>query len=96
MIMRAMVIEKVREPLKLKELPIPTIKEDEVLSKVIFCGICRTDLHVVDGKLPNPKLPLIPRHQIVGKVIEVGKKVNENLISQKVGVPSVGGKKGKM
>lgn len=88
--MRAMILEKVGEPLKLIELPIPKIKEDEILIKVKSCGICRTDLHVVDGELPNPKLPLIPGHQIVGKVVEVGRKGGTSLINQKVGVPWLG------
>lgn len=85
-----MVLEKIRSPLKLKEIPIPTVKEDEILIKVKSCGICRTDLHVVDGELPNPKLPLIPGHQIVGNVVEVGKKVDPGLIKKKVGVPWLG------
>lgn len=88
--MFAMVLEKVGESLKFKELPIPTIKDDEILIKVKSCGICRTDLHVVDGELPNPKLPLIPGHQIVGKVIKVGEKTDPNLINQIVGVPWLG------
>lgn len=88
--MLAMVLEKVGKPLELKEKPIPTVNEDEILIKVKSCGICRTDLHVVDGELPNPKLPLIPGHQIVGKVIEAGKKVASSLINQKVGVPWLG------
>lgn len=88
--MLAMVLEKVGKPLELKEKPIPTVNEDEILIKVKSCGICRTDLHVVDGELPNPKLPLIPGHQIVGKVIEAGKKVASSLINQTVGVPWLG------
>lgn len=85
-----MVLEKIGEPLKLKELPIPTINEDEILIKVSSCGICRTDLHVVDGELPSPKLPLIPGHQIVGTVQKVGKKVSSIIINEKVGVPWLG------
>lgn len=88
--MLAMVLEQVGTPLKLKELPIPTVKEDEILIKVESCGICRTDLHVVNGELPSPKLPLVPGHQIVGNVVEVGKEVTFHLINKKVGVPWLG------
>ena len=88
--MLAMVLEKVGLPLKLKELPIPTVKEYEILIKVKSCGVYRTDLHVVDGELPNPKLPLIPGNQIVGKVVEVGKQVDSSLINKKVGIAWLG------
>lgn len=88
--MLAMVLEQIGTPLKLKELAIPSIKENELLIKVESCGICRTDLHVVDGELPNPKLPLIPGHQIVGKVVELGKQVSSILMNEKVGVSWLG------
>ncbi len=88
--MLAMVLEHVNAPLTLKEVPIPSIEEDEVLIKVSACGICRTDLHVVDGELPNPKLPLIPGHQIVGHVVKLGKKVKSRHLNEKVGVPWLG------
>lgn len=88
--MRAMVLEKPKSDLVLKEVPVPTLKEDEILIKVKACGICRTDLHVVDGELPNPKLPLIPGHQIVGNVVEIGSQVKSIVKNQKVGVSWLG------
>ena len=65
--MRAMVLDRPGEPLQLRELPAPTPSEGQVLLRVRACAICRTDLHVVDGELPHPKLPLVPGHQIVGE-----------------------------
>lgn len=89
-IMRAMILEKTGEPLVLKEIPIPTPKADEVLIKVHTCGICRTDLHVVDGELPHPKLALIPGHQIVGIITALGANVKSRKINEKVGVAWLG------
>ncbi len=66
--MRAMVLEKPGTPLQLIEKPDPDPGEGEVLVKVSACGVCRTDLHVVQGDLPEPKLPIIPGHEIVGSV----------------------------
>src|SRR5437868_14626073 len=65
--MRAMVLSAAREPLELRELPVPKAGPGQVLLRVRACGVCRTDLHVVDGELPRPKLPLVPGHQIVGE-----------------------------
>src|SRR5213082_3519987 len=65
--MRAMVLSAAREPLELRELPMPKAEPGQVLLRVRACGVCRTDLHVVDGELPGPKLPLVPGHQIVGE-----------------------------
>jgi alcohol dehydrogenase, propanol-preferring len=65
--MRAMVLSAAREPLELRELPLPEAGPGQVLLRVRACGVCRTDLHVVDGELPRPKLPLVPGHQIVGE-----------------------------
>ncbi len=79
--MRTMVLEQVGQPLALREVPIPTPKTNEVLIKVSTCGVCRTDLHIVDGELPSSKLPLILGHQIVGTI------VGEN---SRVGVPWLG------
>src|SRR5690348_3674721 len=73
--MRAMVLEVPHQPLVLKTLPVPTPSTQEVLVKIIACGICRTDLHVVDGELPRPRLPLVPGHEIVGQVVRVGSEV---------------------
>ena len=87
--MRAMVLEKAGLPLVLKELPIPTIQQDEVLVKVIACGVCRTDLHIADGELEHPKLPLILGHEIVGTVVKAGAAVQELKKGDVVGIPWV-------
>jgi alcohol dehydrogenase, propanol-preferring len=65
--MRAMVLSAAGKPLELRELPVPVAGPGQVLLRVRACGVCRTDLHVVDGELPRPKLPLVPGHQIVGE-----------------------------
>src|SRR2546421_5825895 len=65
--MRAMALSAAREPLELRELPIPKAGPGQVVLRVRACGVCRTDLHVVDGELERPKLPLVPGHQIVGQ-----------------------------
>ena len=70
--MRAMVLDRAREPLRPRDLPVPWPCPGQVRLRVRACGVCRTDLHVVDGELPDPKLPLIPGHQIVGVVDAVG------------------------
>jgi propanol-preferring alcohol dehydrogenase len=67
MSMRAMVLSAQREPLELRDLPVPEPGPGQVRLRVRACGVCRTDLHVVDGDLPHPKLPLVPGHQIVGE-----------------------------
>jgi propanol-preferring alcohol dehydrogenase len=61
-----MVLERQREPLRLRDLPVPEPREGQVRLRVLACGVCRTDLHIVDGELERPKLPLVPGHQIVG------------------------------
>jgi alcohol dehydrogenase, propanol-preferring len=73
--MRAMVLERQREPLRLVELPGPEPGPRQVLLAVRACGVCRTDLHVVDGELPEPKLPLVLGHQIVGEVVGDGRRI---------------------
>ncbi len=88
--MRAMVLERVREPLVLRELPVPEPGAGKVRLKVHACAVCRTDLHVVDGELPNPKLPLIIGHEIVGQVDRVGEGVARLSVGHRVGVPWVG------
>lgn len=88
--MRAMVLKHPHEPLELTEVPIPKPNEDQVLIKIHACGICRTDLHVVDGELTHPKLPLIPGHQIVGTIVELGAHVQNLQVGQRVGVPWLG------
>lgn len=89
--MKAMVLEKIGEPLVLREVECPTPQADEVLLKVNTCGVCRTDLHIVDGELPTPKLPLILGHQVVGTIVDLGSNVeNELHIGDRVGVPWLG------
>lgn len=89
--MRAMVLSAAKNPLELKEIPIPTPTAEQVLIKVAACGVCRTDLHIVDGELTHPKLPLVIGHQIVGKVEAVGKNVFGFEKGSRVGVPWLGG-----
>jgi propanol-preferring alcohol dehydrogenase len=88
--MNAMVLEKAGAPLKSMNLPIPEPGESEVLIKVEACGICRTDLHILDGELDRPKLPLVMGHQIVGTVEQPGSGVNRFHAGQRVGVPWLG------
>src|SRR6059036_594333 len=88
--MRAMVLDKPKQSLQLRDLPRPQPGAGELLIEVHVCGVCRTDLHVVDGELPDPKLPLIPGHQIVGRVEEIGKGVEEFSVRDRVGIPWLG------
>src|SRR3954464_10498666 len=88
--MRAMVLEAARMPLREAELPDPEPGRGQVLLEVHACAVCRTDLHVVDGELPRPRLPLIPGHEIVGRVEELGTEVRELSIGQRVGIPWLG------
>ena len=89
--MRAMVLERQNSPLLLRELPVPVAGSGELLLKVKACGICRTDLHVLDGDLKEPTLPLVPGHQIVGEVHKIGSGVSGFDLGQRVGVPWLGG-----
>jgi propanol-preferring alcohol dehydrogenase len=88
--MRAMVLEKAKTPLRLVELPKPKPRANEILIQVRACAVCRTDLHIVDGELPNPKLPLVPGHEIAGVVVERGKNARRFKIGERVGVPWLG------
>jgi propanol-preferring alcohol dehydrogenase len=88
--MRAMVLERPGAPLSFMERPDPRPADGEVRVRVAACGVCRTDLHVVDGELPNPKLPLVPGHEIVGRIDMVGKRVAGLEIGHRVGVPWLG------
>ena len=88
--MQAMVLEKQREPLVLKELPIPLPNQDQVLIRIHACGICRTDLHVADGDLTEPKLPLILGHEIVGTVVKIGESVKQFKAGDRIGIPWLG------
>jgi len=89
--MRAMVLEKTGQPLQLRELPVPAVGPGQLLIRVSACGICRTDLHVVDGELPPIALPVIPGHQIVGRIEKMGSDVRDFSCGQRVGVPWLGG-----
>ncbi len=88
--MKAMVLEKKGERLKEKEVPVPEIKDDQVLIKVSACGVCHTDLHIVDQELTHPELPLIPGHEIVGNVVKTGADVKKFKEGDRVGVPWLG------
>jgi propanol-preferring alcohol dehydrogenase len=88
--MRAMIFEKPGKPLRAAEIPTPKPRSNEILIRVLACAVCRTDLHVVDGELPNPKLPLVPGHEIVGVVVATGKNARRYKIGQRVGVPWLG------
>ncbi len=85
-----MVLIKPKTPLRALELPRPKPRANEVLLQVRACAVCRTDLHVVDGELPNPRLPLVPGHEIVGLVIERGRNARRFKIAERVGVPWLG------
>lgn len=89
-VMRAMLLEQQREPLNLVEVPVPQPAQGQVLVRVHACGVCRTDLHVLDGDLTEPKLPLILGHQIVGTVAAVGAGVDRFALGQRIGVPWLG------
>lgn len=89
--MRAMLLDAPKSPLRLGELPIPKPNRGQLLIRVRACGICRTDLHIVDGELTHPKLPLVLGHQIVGTVAEIGNKSESQFnIGDRVGIPWLG------
>ena len=88
--MRCMVLDVARAPLRLASLPVPTPEPGQVLIRVHACAVCRTDLHVVDADLTEPKLPLIPGHEIVGTVAARGGGVERFTVGDRVGVPWLG------
>ncbi len=88
--LRAMVLERPRTPLVMRERPVPSPAVGEILVKVAACGVCRTDLHVVDGELPHPRLPIVPGHEIVGRVAAMGEGVAGFAIGERVGIPWLG------
>lgn len=88
--MRAMVLDQPGTELRLRDLPVPQPGPGEILVRVAACGVCRTDLHVVDGELPDPKLPIIPGHEIVGYVTKLGAGVTKFAIGDRVGIPWLG------
>ncbi|RME31337.1 MAG: zinc-binding alcohol dehydrogenase family protein [Candidatus Zixiibacteriota bacterium] len=89
--MKAMILKVRGRPLELTEIHVPSPAPRQVLLKVHTCGVCRTDLHVIDGDLKEPKLPLVPGHQIVGTVVKLGDGVSSFRLGQRVGVPWLGG-----
>ncbi|HEX3430232.1 MAG TPA: zinc-dependent alcohol dehydrogenase family protein [Rhizomicrobium sp.] len=88
--MRAMVLEKPRAPLIGKQLERRPLDSGEVRVRVAACAVCRTDLHVVDGELPDSRLPIVPGHEIVGRVIEIGAGVARFTLGERVGIPWLG------
>ena len=89
--MQAMVLEQPGKPLALRDLPKPKPAKGQLLVRVSACAVCRTDLHIVDGELPQPKLPLILGHQIVGRVEEIGDRMNPQFkVGDRIGVPWLG------
>ena len=88
--MRAMILEAQRQPLRLADIPEPVPGPEQILIKVSACGVCRTDLHILDGDLTGPKLPLVPGHQIVGVVAGLGPDAEGFNLGDRVGVPWLG------
>jgi propanol-preferring alcohol dehydrogenase len=88
--MRAMIFDEPGKPLRLTELPIPQPGPGQVLLRIQACGVCHTDLHILDGELSEPKLPLVLGHQIVGTVVESGLDTDRFQFGERVGVPWLG------
>lgn len=86
----AMVLTAPRRPLEQRRLAWHKPRSGEILLKVHACGVCRTDLHLVDGELPHPKLPVVPGHEVVGRIVAVGDGVEHVQIGERVGVPWLG------
>jgi len=89
-VMRAMVLDRPGIPLVMRERPVPQPGRGEIVIDVAACGVCRTDLHVVDGELSEPKLPIVPGHEIVGRVAAIGEGVSGFKRGERVGVPWLG------
>ncbi len=88
--MRAMLLTNPRSPLLMTDLPVPEPGPDQVLLRVYACGVCRTDLHVFDGELPKPKLPLVLGHEIIGTVVKAGERCPDLKPGERIGVPWLG------
>lgn len=88
--MHAMVLDKLGQALNMRCLPRPQPGPNQLLVKIAACAVCRTDLHVVDGELPKPKLPIIPGHEIVGRVVSCGANVRNFSIGERIGIPWLG------
>jgi propanol-preferring alcohol dehydrogenase len=89
-VMRAMVLDRPGTALVMRDRPVPVAHAGELLIEVKACGVCRTDLHVVDGELQHPKLPIVPGHEIVGRVATIGIGVAGFAVGERVGVPWLG------
>ena len=88
--MRAMVLKAARQPLIMMELPVPEPAPDQVLLRIHTCGVCHTDLHIIEGELTKPKLPLVLGHQIVGTVVKIGENVKRFKTGGRIGIPWLG------
>lgn len=88
--MRAMVLRRPGDPLAMEYLPCPVASHGQIQIRVEACGICRTDLHLIDGELPDPSLPIIPGHEIVGRITALGAEVSGFSLNERVGVPWLG------
>jgi propanol-preferring alcohol dehydrogenase len=88
--MRAMVLDAPGQPLELRRVAVPSPAPEQVLIRIHACGVCRTDLHLVDDELPDPRLPIIPGHEIVGTVVAAGARVERFAAGDRVGVPWLG------
>jgi propanol-preferring alcohol dehydrogenase len=88
--MHAMVINQLRSPLVWTEFPDRQPEANEIRVRVLACGVCRTDLHVLDGELPSPTVPIIPGHEIVGRIDAIGSKVAGFQLEERVGIPWLG------
>ncbi|HSR71153.1 MAG TPA: alcohol dehydrogenase catalytic domain-containing protein, partial [Kiloniellales bacterium] len=85
-----MVLTRAEAPLELRERSVPEPGAGQILVRVSACGVCRTDLHVVDGELAEPKLPLVPGHEVVGRVVARGRGVERFTEGTRVGIPWLG------
>jgi len=88
--MLAMVLDKPGQPLRLADIEVPEPGPGQIRVRVCACGVCRTDLHLVDGELPNPRLPVIPGHEIVGAIDKLGEGVTRFAVGERVGIPWLG------
>lgn len=84
---RAARIHAPRETLRVEQVPLPMLRPHQILIKVSACGVCRTDLHLIDGELPDARYPMTPGHEIVGRIVEVGSAVSKREPGERVGVP---------
>ena len=88
--MKAMVLDRPGTPLRLADLPVPEPGAGQILVRVSACGVCRTDLHVVDGELTEPALPIVPGHEVIGHVVAMASDVQRFRLGERVGIPWLG------